>query len=293
MLTLLEYLLLAIFVAVLLVISRWIGHQAYFWMPVQGTAEAQRVDELFSFLVSVGAFIFLGVIGVILYSILFFRAPTKDYSEGHPARGDWKIEALWTAVPTVLVLWIAFQSYNIYEQLNILGLTPIVHLHSPMEEPAYAADTTVNNAPKPAAEQIEVIAQQWAWSFHYPNHVTSNELHLPVNQTVRLAMSSEDVIHSFYVPEFRLKQDILPARTITFVFTPTCSGKYLLRDAQFSGTYYALMEADVYVESPEAYHQWLDAANQKSALVTNRAVLEHTQATKKILNSGWQTIPPA
>lgn len=164
-----------------------------------------------------------------------------------------------------------------------------------MEEPAYAADKpTVNNGPKPAAEQIEVIAQQWAWSFHYPNNVTSNELHLPVNQTVRLAMRSEDVIHSFYVPEFRLKQDILPARTITFVFTPTRSGKYLLRDAQFSGTYYALMEADVYVESPTAYHQWLDAAaNQKSALVTNRAVLEHTQATKKILNSGWQTIPPA
>lgn len=292
MLTVFEYLLLAVFVAVLLVASRWIGHQAYSWMPPQATAEAQRVDELFSFLVAVGVFIFLGVVGVILYSILFYRAPTDDYSEGHPARGNWKIEALWTVVPTLLVLWIAAQSYNIYEQLNILGLTPVVHLHTPMEEPAYAE--TVKNDSTPAALEIEVIAKQWAWSFRYPNNVTSNELHLPVNQRVRLALNSEDVIHSFYVPEFRLKQDILPARTITFVFTPTRSGKYLLRDAQFSGTYYALMEADVYVESPAAYHQWLAvAAAQQPTLATNRAFKEHSQPSKKILNSGWHTVPPA
>ena len=292
MLTLFEYLLLAVFVAVLLVASRWLGHQAYSWMPAQATAEAQRVDELFSFLVSVGAFIFLGVIGVIAYSILFHRAPTGDYSEGHPARGNWKIEALWTGVPTLLVLWIAAQSYNIYEQINILGLTPLVHLHTPMEEPAYAE--TVNNNSKPAAEEIEVIAKQWAWSFRYPNKVTSNELHLPVNQSARLVLRSEDVLHGFYVPEFRIKQDIIPARTITFVFTPTRTGKYLLQDSQFSGTYFALMEADVYIESPAAYHQWLGvAAAQEPVLATNRALLEHSQPAKKILNSGWQTVPPA
>lgn len=290
MLTLLEYLLLAVFVAALLVVSRWIGQSAYSWMPIQATAEAQRVDQLFSFLVAVGVFVFLGVVGVILYSILFFRAPTGDYSEGSPIRGNWKIEALWTIVPALLVFWIAFQSYNIYEQLNILGLSQLVHLH--LAEPAYAG--TVDSSTQPPPEEIGVFAKQWVWSFSYPNHVTSNELHLPVNQSVRLVMRSDDVIHSFYVPEFRIKQDILPARTITFVFTPTQSGKYLLRDAQFSGTYYALMEADVYVESPTAYDQWLgQAAAQQSILTSNRAFSEHIEPTKKLLNSGWSTIPPA
>jgi cytochrome c oxidase subunit 2 len=122
-------------------------------MPLQATAEAERVDALFSFLVTVGAFIFIAIVGVIIYSILFFRAPPQDYSEGHPGRGNWKIEVLWTAVPTALVIWIAFQSFSIYEQLSILGLTPIVHLHTPLEAPAYAEATT--NESKPAAIEIE------------------------------------------------------------------------------------------------------------------------------------------
>lgn len=73
-------------------------------------------------------------------------------------------------------------------------------------------------------------------------------------------MQSEDVLHGFYVPEFRVKQDIIPNRTITMVFTPLRSGKYRLNDSQFSGTNFALMEADVYVESPEAYNQWFARA---------------------------------
>ncbi len=293
MLTLFEYLLLAIFVAVLLFVSRWVGLQAYSWMPAQATAEAQQVDNLFSFLVSVGAFVFLGVIGVIVFSILFYRAPAGDYSEGHPMRGSWKIEVLWTIVPILLVLWIAAQSYRIYERLSILGLAaPVVHLHGPVE--AADAETVNHNNGQPAAEEIEVISKQWAWSFRYPNNVTSNELHLPVNQSVRLALKSEDVLHGFYVPEFRVKQDIIPKRTITFVFTPIRIGKYTLQDSQFSGTYFALMDANVYVESPVAYHQWLErVATRESTLATSRAVSEHSQPVKKILNSGWSTLPPA
>jgi cytochrome c oxidase subunit 2 len=278
-------LLLAAFVAVIMVASRWIGQQAYSWMPLQATAEAKHVDNLFSFLVSVGAFIFLGIAGVIGYSILTCRAPKGDFSHGHPARGDWKLEVLWTAVPTVMVLWIATQSYNIYQQLNILGLAPVV-MHMPMEEPAYA-----ENNPKPAAQEIEVIAQQWSWSFRYPGGVTSTQLHLIANQTVSLKLESKDVLHSFYVPEFRIKQDIIPNRNITFVLTPLRPGKYRLRDSQFSGTYFALMEADVYVESPEAYNQWLaQAATRQPEPASNQAFSEHKQLQGK---AGWPTVQPA
>lgn len=293
----LRTLLLAVFIAANMLASRWIGQQAYSWMPIQGTAEAKQVDNLFSFLVSVGAFIFIGLVGLIIYSILTCRAPKGDFSHGHPARGDWRLETLWTVAPMLLVFWIAAQSYKIYQRIDIQGLTPIVHLHMPVEAPAYAATVEDGNKPaesnntKPVAEEIGVVAKQWAWSFRYPGNVTSTELHLPVNQTVRLAMKSEDVLHGFYVPEFRVKQDIIPNRTITFAFTPLRTGKYRLRDSQFSGTYFSLMGADVYVESPEAYAQWLSlAAAQKPAPAKNQAVSEHTQQPQK---SQWPSVVPA
>ena len=286
-------LLLAVFIAGILAASKWIGQLSYAWMPAQATAEAKHVDDLFSFLVAVGAFTFLGIAGLIGYSVLTCRASKDDWSEGHPARSDWRLEILWTLAPTVLVLWIATQSNAIYQQLNILGLAPVV-LHLPMEEPAYAeTKPTVPNDAKPATQEIEVMSQQWAWSFRYPGGVTSTDLHLPVNQSVNLKLESKDVLHGFYVPEFRVKQDIIPNRLITFVFTPLREGKYRLRDSQFSGTDFALMEADVYVESPAAYQQWLtQAATRKPTPSSNPAFSEHTQHPEKAGNSG-STIPPA
>ncbi|MBD2294491.1 cytochrome c oxidase subunit II [Anabaena sphaerica FACHB-251] len=286
-----EYLLIAGLIAVLLVVSHWIGQQAYAWMPLEATAEAQKVDDLFSFLVSIGAFIILGLVAMMVYSILFFRAPKYDYSEGHPSRGDLKLEILWTAIPTLLVLWIAFQGFNIYQQLDVLGLRQIVHLHTPLEsQPAYAIAT--GEKPKPAAETIEVFVKQWDWSFRYPNNVTSNELHLPVNLRTRLNMHAKDVLHSFYVPEFRLQQYIVPGRDIDLVVTPTRTGKYKLKDALFSGTYFALMDANVQVESLEQYNQWLTTAEQEPTTIKNQAVAEYTQPPKTLFKSGWYTVAP-
>ncbi|WP_228371572.1 cytochrome c oxidase subunit II transmembrane domain-containing protein [Trichormus azollae] len=99
----LEYLLIAGYIAVLLVVSHWIGQIAYSWMPIEATAEAQKVDSLFSFLTAIGAFIILPLISMMVYSVLFFRARPNDYSEGHPSRGDLKLGLLWTATPTLLV----------------------------------------------------------------------------------------------------------------------------------------------------------------------------------------------
>jgi len=287
----LNSLLLAAFIAVILLISRWVGQQAYSWMPAQGTAEAKQVDEIFSFLASIGTFVFLGITGVIVYSIITCRAPKGDWSHGHPARGSVKVEILWIVLPTILVLWLSFKNLSIYQQLNIQGLPPVV-MHMHMVESADAA--TVSNDSKPVGEGIDVFAKQWAWSFRYPGNVTSTELHLPVNQPVSLALHAQDVLHGFYVPEFRLKQDMVPGRTITLTLTPERVGQYRLHDSQFSGTYFALMEANVYVESRQAYSQWLaQAASREPTIASNQAVTEYTQATKKIFNSRWQTVQPA
>lgn len=277
------------------------GQQAYQWLPIAAAAEAEPVGHLFSFLVTLGTIVFLGVIGVLVYSILFYRAADSDTSDALPIRGNLKLEITWTVIPILLVIWIASYSYNIYQRMSILGALPLVHLH-PLEAPAYAE--TIGQALQPVdmqganrigAEQIGVIAKQWSWSFHYPNqNVTSTELHLPVNQPVHLMLQSEDVVHGFYVPNFRIKQDIPPNQTIEFKFTPNRVGQYQLHDSQFSGTYFALMTANVYVDAPERYSQWLaQAAARPPVPAVNPAKSEHTQPPSTPLRSNWHTVPPA
>lgn len=289
--------LIAIFIAANLIVSRWMGQQAFGWMPSQATVEAKHVDNLFSFLVSIGTFVFVGLTGMILYSVVFYRAPRGDWSHGHPARQDRLLETAWTVVPLLLVLWLSAQSFRIYQELNLQGLTPIVHMHL-LAEPANAQTKPTEQNPdqKPVAEEVEVTAKQWSWSFRYPgSNVTSTELHLPVNQSVGLKLQSQDVLHGFYVPEFRVKQDIIPNRVITFTVTPLREGKYRLRDSQFSGTYFALMKADVIVESPAAYRQWLaQAATQTPTAANNPAFAEHTEWERSRQgHGGWLTLPPA
>ncbi|UBF29316.1 cytochrome c oxidase subunit II [Kovacikia minuta CCNUW1] len=277
--------------AVLVLASLWMAHQSHSWLPPVATEEARLVDELFSLLVGLGTFIFLGVSGFIFYSVLTQRTSRFDLSDGPPIEGNTTLEIVWTGIPILLVFFIAGYSYHIYEKMAIRGPMEIVHLHTPLEmQTAYAAP--LNSEP---VEEIEVHAKQWAWSFHYPEkNVTSSELHLPANHRVKLAMQTEDVIHGFYVPDFRLKQDIIPNRTIDFEFTPIREGKYRLNDSQFSGTYFAIMQANVVVESPEQYDQWLNqTATQKLVPANNQPFDEYTKRSKKGLRSGWKTVPPA
>ncbi len=297
----LNTLLLAVFIAAIVIASYWLGQQAYSWLPSQATAEAKQVDDLFSFLVTLGTFVFLGIFGLIAYSLLTCRADSSDFSDARPDRGNPKLEVVWTGIPVLLVLWIAFQNYNIYQQIDIQGLAPVVHLHLEAEPAAAATvgdsqSTSVGNEHKPVTQEIEVVVRQWAWLFRYPGqNVTSTELHLPVNQSVKLGLRSLDVLHGFYVPEFRLKQDIIPNRTINFVLTPLREGKYRLKDSQFSGTYFALNEADVIVEKPQAYAQWLASAAQRQPTpASNQAAAEHQrQLEHKAPRSSWPTVAPA
>ena len=281
----------------LTVTSLWIGQQAYSWLPPQGAAESVLIDNLISFLVTLGSFIFLGVTGVVVYSILFHRAAPGDTSDGPPIEGNLTLEVVWTMIPVLLVFWIAGYSYQIYQQMGIQGAEELMKLQVPGIESAYAAniDSPNQTVANKAVTDIDVTAKQWAWIFHYPEkNVTSTELHLPANQHVRLALQSEDVIHGFYIPGFRLKQDIIPNNTIDFEFTPVREGKYQLTDSQYSGTYFATMNADVIVESPEEYHKWLKlAAKNQPSPAKNQAAFEYAQASKSGFPNGWSTVTPA
>ncbi|MFM8296173.1 MAG: cytochrome c oxidase subunit II, partial [Microcystaceae cyanobacterium] len=213
-------------------ISLWMGQISYDWFPPQASAESVLIDNLFSFLVTLGTFIFLGVVGTLSYAVLFQRADKYDESDGPPIEGNVKLEIIWTAIPFALVIWIAGYSYQIYDQMSVLG--PMEHIH--MMDSAQAAPLENEET----TENIEVFSRQWSWEFRYGD-VTSTELHLPNNQRIKLALHSEDVLHGFYIPAFRLKQDIIPGQVIDFEFTPIREGKYRLRDSQYSGTYFAAM----------------------------------------------------
>ena len=107
--------------AVNLLISLWMGQQAYRWLPPQASAESVLVDKLFSFMTAVGCFIFIGVVGTLLYSMVFHRAAKYDTSDGPPIEGNVKLEIVWTAVPIILIIWIGTVSFNTYDQMSIFG----------------------------------------------------------------------------------------------------------------------------------------------------------------------------
>jgi cytochrome c oxidase subunit II len=281
----------------LVLVSLWMGQQAYGWLPPQATAESQLVDGLFSTLVALGTFIFLGVTGFILYSAVFFQVGRYDIRDGPHIEGNVTLEVVWTAIPIILVIWIASHSYQIYGQMAVRGPMEVVHVHSPLEMPsAYAAETHTNLESTMPSETIEVTARQWSWSFHYPDaNVTTAELHLPINHRIHLILRSEDVLHGFYVPAFRLKQDIIPNREIDFEFTPILAGRYRLDDSQFSGTYFALMAAAVVVEPMNYYQQWLQAVVAAAPTpAPNLAFAEYTRRNeRRALKTGWATVVPA
>ena len=274
----------------LILASIWMGRVSYSWFPPQASAEAILYDDLFSILTGIGTFIFLGVTLAIFYNIIFNRVGRYDTSDGPPIEGNIKLEIIWTAIPLFIVIGLAIISYQTYDKMDLHGPTELAHLPQVMDS-AYA-DTGITEA---LMTNVEVDSKQWAWVFRYPEkNVTSTELHLPVNQRAHFELQSQDVIHGFFIPAFRVKQDIIPAKTIDFEFTPIREGKYRLRDSQYSGTYFAAMQADVVVESIEEYESWLSAAaKQTPTPAPNQAASEYARRQQKSDSAGWKTVVPA
>jgi cytochrome c oxidase subunit II len=304
-------LIMTIYAILVTLASFWMAKQSYSWFPPEASAESKLTDDLFSLFTGLGTFIYLGVIGPFIYSLIFHRASKYDMSDAPPIEGNTWLEVIWTATPLVLVLTLAWVSYRTYEKMSIRGPMELVHLHMPqVVEPAYADpfDSTPQQDIQDAAESapvehIDVVARQWAWIFHYPEQdVTSTELHLPVDRRIQFTLRSQDVLHGFYIPAFRLSQYVVPHEDINFELTPIKTGTYRLRDSMYSGTYFAANQTDVVVQSVNDYQQWLaDAANQAPSPAFNQAAYEYSQSSEpgsgntkdKVAVRGWVTIPPA
>lgn len=305
----------SLWTGLIVLVSHWMAQQAQRWLPVQASSAAPLVDGLFGFETGLGTFIFLGVMTVLAWSLLFHRARKYDESDAEPIEGNTRLEIVWTVIPLVLVLLIAANAIRVNRVLGVLG--PMEHVHG-AAAPIGAAGSEL---------QVEVIARQWSWEFRYPlgdgdlqphgDHagmagasggagsspaaaapagpttVSSTELHLPVNRPVSFRLLSEDVLHGFYVPAFRLKQDVVPGQSIGFRLTPTRTGRYRLRDSQFSGTWFAANQADVVVESPAAFAHWLELAVQQPLQPGLSPAADDYNRRQQRPANGWATVVPA
>jgi cytochrome c oxidase subunit II len=200
------------------------------WLPEQVSTLAGEVDALFYFILWTSVIIFAGVVLTMLYFVYKYRrrSPQERTELVVPSK---LIEISWVVVPTILVLIIFNWGFQGFIRLNVAP-----------------ADSY----------QINVVGKKWLWEFEYPNGArTVGELHVPVERPIRLQMSSEDVIHSFSIPAFRVKQDVLPNRYSAVWFEATREGEFQVFCTEYCGTQHSSMLAKVIVHSREGFNEWL------------------------------------
>jgi cytochrome c oxidase subunit 2 len=253
------------------------------------------VDNLFALETGIGSFILVGCTAVIAWTLLFNRAPKYDLDDGDPIEGNIRLEIIWTVIPLVVVLAIAWHTIGVNHTLATLGGKQRLATAAPLENASLpvATDSLPISTDNTEIGPIQVIGRQWSWEFIYPNGVRSSELHLPVDRQIYFRLISMDVLHGFYIPAFRLKQDLIPGSVIDYRLTPSRQGRYRLRDSMFSGGYFATNQTDVVVESEADFESWLAAAAQAPLRPSFNAANEIWQQRLAEGNRGWATVPPA
>ena len=245
----------------------WVGQNVNL-LPVDASANAPVYDELFKVLFSIGTILLLGIIGLLVYSLARFRRRAGESGDGIAIEGNLPLEILWTAIPAVVVLFVGIYSYDIYDRMG--GMTPLndhsMHAMAPEERTwGGISPVSLNGDDAISPLPVDVTAMQFAFIFHYPDaDITSGELHVPVGQPVALQMKAMDVIHAFWVPQFRLKQDVIPGQPTLLSFTPTRTGQYPIVCAELCGPYHGGMRSTVIVEEPETFADWV-ARNSPAA----------------------------
>ena len=200
------------------------------WNGFNGSVEADKVDVLLDVMIVLSAFVFSIVMVMLGYSVWKYRAKPGDESDGEPIHGNTRLEIAWTVIPTAIVLFGAGYSWVILDDIE---------------------------AREPDRLPVNVTAQQFKWSFEYPEEgIVSNELHVPVDRQAEFEMTALDVIHSFWVPEWRVKKDLVPGIATSVVATPDAEGTYSLVCTEYCGTGHSTMRAFVMVESQAEFEQW-------------------------------------
>jgi len=206
--------------------------------PQRASSIAGEVDALYVFLVLISAFMTMAIFTMILlFAIRYRRRPGVQAEQ---IEGSHKLEITWSIVPLGVFMVIFFWSAFIFFK---------------------------ERTPPQGAGTVYVVAKQWMWKLqHEEGQREINQLHVPVGKDVKLIMTSQDVIHSFYVPAFRIKQDVLPGRYTTAWFRATKPGTYHLFCAEYCGTQHSGMIGQVVVMEPAAYQAWLSGGGATQSL---------------------------
>jgi cytochrome c oxidase subunit 2 len=223
-----------------------------FWFPSESSSTAGRVDWLFYFILAITGFFFLLNTSLMTYFVIRYRRRAGETARPAPSH-SLPLELTWTLVPMALAAGIFYFGLKLYVDLR----------------------TTPYNA-----YPINVTAQKWKWSFTYPNGYTDEELHVPVATDVLLTMISEDVIHSLFIPDFRLKQDVLPGRYVPAWFRATRVGEFPLLCAEYCGTEHSAMNTLVVVHAPGEFEKWLEEAAQRTNTLSPVAFGERLYRTR-------------
>ncbi|MGD0966873.1 MAG: cytochrome c oxidase subunit II [Candidatus Aquilonibacter sp.] len=242
-------------------IAYWIVAPLGLVMPIVAAQPGEQVDALLRFMAASGTALFIFVGGYLLYFSIAFRAKTSDGPDaiGVQVHDSHVLEFWWTLIPTLFVALLSILSVRIWYQIQV--------------------------AQPPNGLVVESLGHQWYFTFRYPqvNGEVTDEMHLPINQPVVLNVTSSDVIHSFWIPAFRLKADMVPGLINTIRFTPTRVGRYPIICTEFCGTDHGMMNATVrgeggkanagaqwlVVDSPADFQKWYHGWQVKNANVSN------------------------
>ena len=206
--------------------------------PPQASTLARDVDSLYGFLIGVSVFFSLLIAGLIIGFVVRYRRRSA-HAIGVPQHGSVPLEIAWSAIPLAIALFSFFWGARVFFHIS-----------------------------RPPANAVEyyAVGKQWMWKFQHPEGAREiNTLHVPAGTPIKLTMTSQDVIHSFYVPAFRVKMDVLPGRYTTAWFQATRPGTYHLFCAEYCGTEHARMGGWVVVMEPHAYAEWLAGAGRGEA----------------------------
>jgi len=228
-----RHFIVAAVIVILLMAGTYLLIDNVLLLPEQASLQAIPIDGLFRIdFIAIGA-LFSLIMGLLIYSIIVFRRRKNDESDGPHIEGNTSLEVVWTLVPLLFVLFLAYYGSDVLAKVE---------------------------APDPNPLRVDVIGAQWSWRFEYPDYdIISTELVLPVNKQTLLNMSSSDVIHSFWVPEFRVKQDLLPGDGFEreLRITPIELGEYKVRCAELCGREHYDMLAPVKVLSTADFDAWV------------------------------------
>jgi cytochrome c oxidase subunit 2 len=215
--------------------------------PERASTMAGRVDALYFFLLVISAFFSILIAGAIVVFAIRFRRRAPDEMP-RPIHGSLALELAWTIIPLLIVIFVFLWSADLFVAARRV---PAGHM------------------------EIQVVGKRWMWKLqHLTGQREINELHVPVGVPVKLTLTSEDVIHSFFVPAFRVKQDAVPGRYATAWFQATRPGRYHLFCAEYCGTKHSGMIGQVVVMQPAEFQTWLGGGATGSPAAEGQKLFE-------------------